>query len=165
MFRKQAGKILLIIFSINALLVATHKGEFWPFSIYPMFSKAGQPWTRALIREVSEVPDSLIWKTYNYPDLPGRPATTEALGIDNIDYSNFVCKTQNWNNQRVEALRYMIGENHIKNKKLLVIKVQGQLTGTSGVSASALPFILFDQQDNHFNPQLDPSIYFSHENP
>lgn len=163
MFRKQAGKILLIIFGVNAVLVASHKGEFWPFSIYPMFSKAGKPWVRALIRDVSDVPDSLIWKTYNYPELPGLPATTESLKIDNIDYSNFVCKTKNWTNKRTEALRYMIGEEHIESRRLLVVKVSGQLSDQSGVNTLALPFILFDQQGNHFNPDLDQSKYFSHE--
>ena len=164
MFRKQAGKVLLVVFLINAVLVATHKGEFWPFSIYPMFSKAGKPWTRALIRDVTDVPDSLIWRSYNYPELPGQPATTLDLGIDNIDYSNFVCKTKNWTKERTNALRYMIGEKQIEGKKLLAMKVSGQLNGISGVSTVALPFLLFDHAGNHFNPQLDSANYFNHEN-
>ncbi|MEP2024447.1 MAG: hypothetical protein ABJH98_13645 [Reichenbachiella sp.] len=164
MFRKQARRILLLLFIVNGFLVATHKGEFWPFSIYPMFSKAGQPWTRALIRDVSDMPDSLIWKITNYPDLPGNPATTTSLEIDNIDYSNFVCKTKDWNNDRVAALRFMIGEEHLKNRRLLAVKVSGRLTDDSNVETSALPFILFDQKGNHFNPSLDTSIYFQNEN-
>ncbi|UXX79555.1 hypothetical protein N7E81_00320 [Reichenbachiella carrageenanivorans] len=165
MYRKQAGKTLLILFLINALLVSTHLGEFWPFSIYPMFSKAGKPWTRALIRDVSDVPDSLIWQTYTYPDLPGIPATTLDLEIDNIDYSNFVCKTKNWQIQRVNALRYMIGEPHLKGRKLLAVKVSGRLMSHAGVETLALPFILFDEHGYSLNPTLDSSQYFTHETP
>lgn len=163
MFRKQAGKILLIVFIINAVLVAGHKGEFWPFSIYPMFSKAGKPWTRALVRDVTHLPDSMIWKTYNYPDLPGDPATTLALEIDNIDYSNFVCKTKNWTAERTAALRFMIGEQHIKDRKLLAVKVSGRLEN-SGVTTTAQPYLLFDEAGNHFNPLLDSANYFNYEN-
>lgn len=165
MYRKQAGKTLLILFLINALLVSTHLGEFWPFSIYPMFSKAGKPWTRALIRDVSDVPDSLIWQTYAYPALPGSPATTLDLEIDNIDYSNFVCKTKDWQVQRVNALRYMIGESHLKGRKLLAVKVSGRLAADTGVETLALPFILFDEYGYALNPTLDSTQYFTHETP
>lgn len=29
---------------VFAVLVGTHEGEFWTFSIDPMFSQAGNPW-------------------------------------------------------------------------------------------------------------------------
>lgn len=35
---------------VYGLLVAIHLGEFWPFSIYPMFSQTGNPWTGAAER-------------------------------------------------------------------------------------------------------------------
>ncbi|PIB36995.1 hypothetical protein BFP72_17095 [Reichenbachiella sp. 5M10] len=163
MYIKKAGRILLILFLINAVLVSTHKGEFWPFSIYPMFSMAGKPWTRAILRDVTEVPDSLIWQTHDYPDLPGLPISTIEIGVDQIDYSNFVCKTKNWDEKRLEALRYMIGEDVLGDRKFLAIKVSGRLVGDDSVEAKALPFILMDQNKFLLNQSLDKSAYYSDE--
>jgi hypothetical protein len=50
-------KVIGIILLIYAVLVASHEGEFWPFSIYPMFSQAGNPWTRAMVIDVTDLPD------------------------------------------------------------------------------------------------------------
>lgn len=163
MFIKKVGRILLILFLINALLVSTHKGEFWPFSIYPMFSMAGKPWTRAMLRDVTNEPDSVIWKTHDYPDLPGQAISTIGIGIDQIDYSNFVCKTNDWDDKRLNALRYMISDEILGDKKFLVIKVSGRLVGDDGVESKALPFILIDRNEFILNPTLERSSYFSDE--
>lgn len=163
MFTKKAGRILLVLFLINAILVSTHKGEFWPFSVYPMFSKAGRPWTRALLRDVTNEADSTIWKNYGYPELPGQPISTIAIGIDQIDYSNFVCKTKSWDDKRLEALRYMISEDVLDGKWFLVMKVSGQLIGSDSVESKAVPFILINQNEFQLNPMLDSSAYFSNE--
>ena len=40
---KKAGCLLVSLFMLQTLLVSTHLGEFWPFSIYPMFSRGGHP--------------------------------------------------------------------------------------------------------------------------
>ena len=45
-------RLLLGAFWISGALLATNLGEFWPFSIYPMFSKAGGEWTRAVVLEI-----------------------------------------------------------------------------------------------------------------
>ena len=57
-FRRKALRITLGTLIVYALLVATHLGEFWPFSIYPMFSQAGNPWSRAVVREMPPGTDS-----------------------------------------------------------------------------------------------------------
>ena len=158
-FMRKAKRLLLVVFLINAVLVATHKGEFWPFSIYPMFSKAGKPWTRALLRDVTNTPDSIIWKTHQYPDLPGEVLKTADIGVDNIDYSNFLVKTKVWDSTRTYALRYMLGEEHLQNRRFLAIKVSGSLMQEGGVKSEALPYILFDKDGNHLNPNLTPESY------
>ena len=43
-------------------LLPSHEGEFWPFSIYPMFSQAGNPWTRAMVLDVTTTPDAELWE-------------------------------------------------------------------------------------------------------
>ena len=94
MNRHQATKglkIIGILFLVHALLVATHEGEFWPFSIYPMFSQAGNPWARAMVLDVSELEDSEMWEDQAYPLASDESVVSlRTLGIDQIDYSNFV---------------------------------------------------------------------------
>lgn len=66
-FPKRALHIVGGVLVVYALLVATHLGEFWPFSIYPMFSQAGTPWTRAVVRELPSQTDpdtlSMDWRS------------------------------------------------------------------------------------------------------
>lgn len=47
-------RIIGIVLLINILLVSTHRGEFWPFSIFPMFSQAGNPWSRGVVENVRD---------------------------------------------------------------------------------------------------------------
>ena len=59
---RKGMKIIGITLLIYALLVAPHEGEFWPLSIYPMFSQAGNPWSRAMVLDVTDQPDSEVWE-------------------------------------------------------------------------------------------------------
>ncbi|WP_420317653.1 hypothetical protein [Ekhidna sp.] len=159
MFRKKAGKLLGAIFIVYVSLVATHDGEFWPFSIYPMFSQAGNPWARAVLRDVTDVSDSILWDTYNYPDLPGKPIDVETIGINQIDFSNFILKTQNWDRIRCQALIQMMNADQLEVKKLMACIIKGQLKDNS-VEANGLPFIMLHRNEYYFNPTIDSSFYF-----
>ena len=159
-FVQRALKVLLIVFIINSILVAFHKGEFWPMSVYPMFSKAGQPWTRALVHDYTQVPDSTLWELRTYDNLPGNNVSVRAMGVDQIDYSNFVSKTKRWNHERVQALRFMLGENEFKEKDLMIMKVNGRLIGEDSVGVEIVPYLLFKSDTTLFNPNLSQSDYF-----
>src|SRR5690625_1138715 len=63
----KALKILGVLFLVHAILVSTHEGEFWPFSIYPMFSQAGNPWARAMVLDVTDLEESELWVEHVYP--------------------------------------------------------------------------------------------------
>ena len=54
-------KLIGWLFLLSTVLVASHKGEFWPFSIYPMFSQAGNSWSRALLIEIEPDDTTNIW--------------------------------------------------------------------------------------------------------
>jgi hypothetical protein len=153
-------KILGITLVIFAVLVATHLGEFWPFSIYPMFSQGGRTWTRALVRDVANVPDSLVWQTTGFNDLPGKPVVLPDYGVDQIDYSNFMSKTKEWDAKRVQALRDMFKEENLQGSKWLAMKVSGQLEGADSVVVEALPFWLLTADSSYKNPNLPPETYF-----
>jgi len=142
LFQQKASRYLLSVMLVYALLMATHKGEFWPLSIYPMFSQAGQPWTRALVRDVTNTPDSLKWQPTDFDELNGAPVALQDYGVDQIDFANFVSKTEDWNEKRRKALQKMFGREQIGNRELMVMKVHGRLVGRDSVVTKADPLML-----------------------
>src|SRR5690606_30809333 len=92
---KRAGRVLLFSLAAYALLVGANEGEFWPFSIYPMFSQGGIPWSRAVVRDVSSEPVR-SWSTVQASDLPGEAYPLLEHGVDPIDLANFVSKSRVW---------------------------------------------------------------------
>lgn len=158
-FVQKSVRVTLITFVIYGALVATHEGEYWPFSIYPMFSQAGNPWTRALVRDVTYVPDSLIWNTTDITQLQGDPVSMRKIGVDQIDYSNFVSKTKNWDENRISALRTMLGEQYIANSDWMIYKVHGRMVGDDSVTVSYVPYLLFTHDSTSFNPNIELQEY------
>lgn len=141
-FQKKSIQYLLAVLVVFALLVAPHEGEFWPLSIYPMFSQAGNPWTRALVRDVSATPDSLKWKATDLEGLNGTPVALQEYGVDQIDFANFISKTETWTPKRKKALQVMFGKENITNRELMVMKVQGRLVGDDSVTVETIPLLL-----------------------
>jgi len=123
----RATKALIGVAIAHALLAATHGGEFWPFSIYPMFSKAGRPWARALVIEASPSPlgqqlDAQYW----LDDLPGAPLGLEALGIPQNDLSSLVQRADHWGAPEIAALKRLFGSLPCQHA-LIVLVVRGML--------------------------------------
>ncbi len=147
-------KILLGVLIINILLVSTHKGEFWPFSIFPMFSKAGNPWDRALVQRIENPNKPDIWNTTSREEIRHRVVGLSNYGIDTIDYSNFVSKTSNWNERRVQALRDLLDIKTIEDEYWMVTKVSGYLTKEDSVIVKATPLFLLSADTTATNPKL-----------
>lgn len=157
-FQKKTTRCLIAVFLVYGVLVAPHEGEFWPFSIYPMFSQAGNPWTRALVRDVSDVPDSLIWQSTDLQTLNGSPIALQDYGVDQIDFANFVSKTEEWPPKRKQALHVMFGKENIKDRKLMVMKVNGRLVGDDSVTVEAVPLLLVTDQKVEANSNVEEPI-------
>lgn len=151
MNRHQATKglkVIGILFMVHTLLVATHKGEFWPFSIYPMFSQAGNPWARAMVLDVSELDEAEMWEKQAYPLASDEPVVSlRTLGVDQIGYSNFVARTTDWTISRQRALYSMFGAESLKNKKWMVVLVRGSLTVNDAVESTVEPLILLTEEE------------------
>lgn len=162
-FKEKSIRILLGTFLVYGLLVATHEGEFWPFSIYPMFSQAGNPWTRALVQDVTDLDDEEIWEVTDLQNLPGSTAAVSDYGVDQIDFSNYISKTRAWNDRRKNALIRMFGADSIKDKYLLIMKVRGELAEGDTVSVLATPFLLMASDTVITNPELGDEQYFTEE--
>lgn len=158
-FSKRGIKIIGATLIIYALLVAPHEGEFWPFSIYPMFSQAGNPWTRAMILDVTDKPETDIWHKHSLQEREADVIAVGSYGVDQIDFSNFVSKTENWTRERRQALISMFGSNAIENQRWMVSKVRGELIGRDSVSIEILPFILITSDSTFTNPNLPESEY------
>ena len=152
--RRRSAQALLLTLFVYALLVATHKGEFWPFSIYPMFSQAGDPWSRAVVRDVSAEVDSTAWTPYQAPDrLPGTAFALGPHDIVPIDLANFVFKTETWTPRRVEGLRTMF-RGSLDNRSLLVMRVNGRLTPTDSIVVEYVPHAYLGPDTTALNPDL-----------
>lgn len=162
-FIKKGIKIIGGILILYASLVATHKGEFWPFSIYPMFSQAGNPWTRAMVLDVTDLPDEQIWKTHSLYNRIAEPISLREHGIDQIDFANFMSKTPNWTPERRNALHYMFDGNNLGPERWMASKVHGRLVNQDSVVIEIEPFLLVTADTVKMNPTLDESEYFSGE--
>lgn len=168
---RRGMKIIFIVFVINGLLVATHEGEFWPFSIYPMFSQGANPWTRAAVRDITDEvqqnrnAEADYWESTPFREMPGKPYALQNEGIDTIDFSNFVSKTENWTEGRREALRTMFGPRVLEEQQrvLLIMKVSGNIDENDEITIQAVPLFLIDDQGSIQNPGLPDSYYFSDE--
>jgi hypothetical protein len=121
---RRAAAALLAIGAAHSVLAATHGGEFWPFSIYPMFSHAGRPWLRALLLEgVSSV---ALDAEYTLGALPGTPIALEPLGIPQNDLSSLVQRAARWDAAELEALRRLMGALPCE-RPVLLVSVRGTL--------------------------------------
>lgn len=148
--------LLIVTFLINAVLVSTHKGEFWPFSIFPMFSQAGNPWSRGVVIQVEDPNKDLIWENKTLEEIKQDAVSLEQNGIDNIDYANFISKTKNWDSQRVRALRDLF-EIDRHNRSWMAMRVRGYLTETDSVVVEAIPMFIFTPDTTMRNPKLFPN--------
>jgi len=134
----RATKALIGVGIAHALLAATHGGEFWPFSIYPMFSRAGRPWARALVIEAGPSPlRQQLDAQYRLDDLPGTPLGLEALGIPQNDVSSLVQRADHWGVPEIAALKHLFGSLPCQHA-LIVLVVRGRLA-EGGVDYVATP--------------------------
>ncbi|MGM0706620.1 MAG: hypothetical protein ACQETP_11950 [Bacteroidota bacterium] len=155
-FRRRARRTLLGTLLVYALLVATHLGEFWPFSIYPMFSQGGNDWSRAVVRTVPDTLDPVWETTTEAEQLPGTGFPLTEYGIDPIDLSNYVSKTEAWTLSRTAGLRTMFGQETDQHT-FLVMRVNGQMTEQDSVVVEYVPYALVRDREVELNPSLPRS--------
>lgn len=158
---KTGMKIIGITLIAFTVTVATHEGEFWPFSIYPMFSQAGNPWTRAMVVDVTDWNDKEIWKLHSLNDRTASAIPLRRYGVDQIDFSNFVSKTDHWTEFRKNALLTMFGSEFPDESRWMITKVHGKLVDKDSVIVEIQPFLLLSNGEVLKNPLLDDSHYNS----
>ncbi len=139
---KRTGRTLAVILCLYAFLTATHQGEFWPFSIYPMFSKAGKPWVKVVTRQIFIPPKSIGRKTYpSRTILAGKPLALRKVGINRNDLANYITQTRHWNDESIRGLRGLLN-GAARNGPLLIYKVKGSSNSTNdSVMVEYIPFL------------------------
>ncbi len=152
---RRALVLVGAVFILYGALVAANEGEFWPFSIYPMFSQAGRPWHRAVVREVPPGAE-VRWDTLGWATLPGTPYGTQREGrIDAIDVANFVGKTKTWTPQRARALGALLlppGDT----RHLVVMRASGRIVEGDSIAVAFVPYVYLTADRARINPVLLP---------
>lgn len=146
--------ILFVILIINILLVATHEGEFWPFSIFPMFSQAGNPWSRGVVQQIDSPDAPDLWETKPLSEIRNRVLSLDSINVDAIDYANFVSKTETWNTRRIQGLRDLLQIEDYPGSMWMATQVRGYLTENDSVVVEAVPLLLFSPDTTYLNPDL-----------
>lgn len=154
---KKTKQIFLGLIIFQFLLVGTHLGEFWPFSIFPMFSKAGKTWTRSLVRDVSKTPADAYWTTHTHVDqLPGEKFPMDEVNINTNDVSNTIEKVAVWDDEAKASMQHLF-KSALPEKELMVYRVNGSLVknevGEKEVQLTYTPFILLSESESILNPK------------
>lgn len=147
-------KVLGVVMIFYILLVATHEGEFWPFSIYPMFSQAGNPWSRALVMDVTDVPDEALWDILRLHDSDPSIIPVGRYGVDQIDFANFISKTEEWTPSRREALLTMFGPDALQGRRWMAASVHGAMDEESSVTILIVPLLLMTEEGVILRPEV-----------
>lgn len=155
-FRQRSTRILGVSLGVIGILLATHLGEFWPFSIYPMFSQAGKTWTRSLIKDVTHESAEKIWEVHMDVDhLPGDNFAITTVGINQNDVANYLQKAGRWTDRTVGGMRRLF-EEELPYRDLLLYRVQGGY-GPDGktIQIKYTPFMLMKADTTIINPNLE----------
>ena len=157
--RTRALRVLAITLVIYIAAVATHAGEFWPFSIYPMFSRAGRPWTRALVVQLE--PDTpLQWGPWRLQGLPGKPYPGSVSGVSTNDLSELIQRTTTWDEARVAVLYKLFATGIAEGRTLMLLRSDGHYnSGTFGETDGSVDIKLtgvvrFGPAGTGLNPEL-----------
>jgi hypothetical protein len=148
----RSVKTLGLLFLLMTVLVATHEGEFWPFSIYPMFSQAGKPWSRAVVRDYSGVPDQTLWDPATIDSVRGEPFALRDHDIEGPDIANFVVKNRDWSVESRNAFR-KIFLDYLADRRLMLFRVDGRYEDNR-FDVRATPVLLMSSDTTLVNPIL-----------
>lgn len=126
---RRTLKALGMVTACYVALIATHGGEFWPFSVYPMFASAGKPWQRALVRVVTNG-ESTSPRGYTLSGLPGSALPLREHGVPQNDLSSIVQRAERWSDDELATLGPMFGDLPCR-APLVVLRVRGSLEAGS----------------------------------
>ena len=115
---------ILILFYVS--LVATHRGEFWPMSIFPMFSQTNITWEKVFVQIVENFEFNENQYSYDLGSLPGKPFRLDNTSISQNDLSNYIQRTENWDKGEIMHIRNYF-KDYLAEQDLLIIQAKNVL--------------------------------------
>lgn len=152
----KATKALGITLLVYALLVATHQGEFWPFSIYPMFSRAKNTLHQIAVvdvRGVRAAPERL-WQPTTRGELPGVPFAVKDYGVDPVDLAKYVRLTKVWDADRRQGLMDLF-RDALSTRDVLIFEVWGDVSETGELALEYQPIVLLTKEGSSITPHAE----------
>jgi hypothetical protein len=150
----RVKKILLITILINIVLVSTHRGEFWPFSIFPMFSIAGQPFVRGVVVEVEDLSQAGLWEVKPLSEIDDRVIPLQKYGISPFDFANYIKKTEHWDAEKINGLRSTFQIERYPDKMWMITRVKGFFNEDNEIFIYTYPMFLLTSDTTYKNPNL-----------
>jgi hypothetical protein len=139
---RQFGCAAVALMTLYGALVASHRGEFWPFSTFPMFARAGRVWTRATVRDVGADVRGVRWSEVQQRELPGRPFPLAAASVDQNDLSLLISSA----GDHLDGARRSVLERWFRDARsdrhLVIYAVRGSLDGDGPVHVRYRPVAL-----------------------
>ncbi len=154
-FGRRSLILIGLVLLLQIVLVATHRGEFWPFSIYPMFSQAGNSWTRSLVMKVdTDRPGE--WSVANRrEELPGEVLALKEVEISQNDLAGFLQKNETWDEDRIGGLRKLF-ESVVDEQPLMIYRVTGRLqSDPDTVVVTYRPYIYLNRDTTIFSERVN----------
>ena len=152
--RRRAMQAVGAVLLVWALSVVPHHGEFWPFSIFPMFARTGQPWTNALVIEVDArgLRGEDAWGPWTLSSLPGSVYPVKSAGVSALDLSQMVKLTAEWTEQRITVLRKLFAPALSDGRTLMLVRADGSLGAEVEVALTGV--VLLTPDGSELNPRL-----------
>ncbi len=119
MYLQKTKKIFISVFVIYAILVASHEGEFWPFSIYQMFSEGGKDWSKSLLLDLPEEECSIA-AFESLEELSEYAIALIPHSVSQSDLSNYVKRARYWDDPTISGLQSLISNVIDENSVCLV---------------------------------------------
>jgi hypothetical protein len=151
---RKAASLVVVVLVAYAGLTLTHGGEYWPFSVFPMFSKPRPSWSTPVIREIAKTAGDEIWQVTSLDHLPGSGFSLDTYGVKIHELRSVFLSNEAWEPNEILSLRSLIGEANIRGRRLLVMDVRGQLDPDDRVSVACLPLAILSENDTRLSPVL-----------
>lgn len=118
-----ATRVFWLLLGLQALLLPISRGEFWPFSIFPMFSGAGKDWSRAV---VTKNDDGLGGGSRSLSAMTQPVVPLDSIDVHQNDLSATLSRTSQANGTGAQALRKVFSRLPVGDVVILNM-VRGQL--------------------------------------
>lgn len=130
---------------LYALLVGTHRGEFWPLSIYPMFSKAKSTLYQVAVQRVSPGvwSEPEFWRGYGPGEIPGKPFAVAPHGMDAVDLAKYVRLTTDWTADRKQGIVDFFGDTSRENT-LVIMSAKGSVDRSGKLEVTYRPILVLE---------------------